>query len=157
MTDYNQFMSGVDIADQLMVYYACGHKSMKWYKRVFWRLIDHAILNAYILFKAVTGSNLSQKKFRIDLAYALTAALSATRMGRGRSPSDTGLSRLQGKHFGYTEADKERKRCVVCAYKRIGPHSSTRKDAKTKIFCWKCQVHVCHGTCFERYHTLAKY
>ena len=108
VTDYNQFMSGVDIADQLMVYYACGRKSMKWYKRVFWRLLDHAILNAYILFKAVTGLKQSQKKFRIELAYALTAPLSAARMGRGRSPSDTGLTRLQGKHFGCIEAHKER-------------------------------------------------
>ena len=129
VTDYNQFMSGVDIADQLMVYYACGRKSMKWYKRVFWRLIDHAILNAYILFKAVTGSNLSQKKFRIDLAYALTAALSSSRMGRGRSPSDTGLTRLQGKHFGHIEADRERG--VLCVHMKesvlILPHERIQK------------------------------
>ena len=32
VTDYNQHMSGVDIADQLMVYYACGHCTLKWYK-----------------------------------------------------------------------------------------------------------------------------
>jgi len=27
--DYNRFMSGVDRADQLMVYYACGRKLLK--------------------------------------------------------------------------------------------------------------------------------
>lgn len=31
VTDYNQHMSGVDIADQLMVYYACGRRALKWY------------------------------------------------------------------------------------------------------------------------------
>ena len=40
VTDYNQHMSGVDIADQLMVYYACGRRTLKWYKRVFWRMVE---------------------------------------------------------------------------------------------------------------------
>ena len=61
VTDYNKFMSGVDIADQYMVYYACGRKSMKWYKRVFWRLVEHAILYAFVLFSQVTGSQYRQK------------------------------------------------------------------------------------------------
>ena len=33
--DYNANMAGVDKADQLMVYYACGRKSLKWYKGYF--------------------------------------------------------------------------------------------------------------------------
>ena len=52
VTDYNN-MSGVDIADQNMVYYACGRRTMKWYKRVFWRLLEHSITNSYILFMQV--------------------------------------------------------------------------------------------------------
>lgn len=159
ITDYNEFMSGVDIADQYMVYCACGRKSMKWYKRVFWWLLDHATLNAYIIFRHVTGAAVGeyrQKKFRMELAYALTAPLCASRIGQGRSPSDTGLSRLKGKHFGYM-AEGPRKRCTVCAYKRKGPYSAKRKDTKTKNYCRKCQVYLCHGSCFECYHTLVKY
>jgi len=48
-------MSGVDVSDQYMVYYACGRKSMKWYTHVLWRLLYQAILNSYIIFKHVTG------------------------------------------------------------------------------------------------------
>ena len=68
-------MSGVDIADQLMVNYACGRCTFKWYKRVFWRLLEHAIINSFILFKQVIQPNLrlwTQKKFRMELAYTLT-------------------------------------------------------------------------------------
>ena len=32
-----------------------------------------------------------------------------------------------------------------------------RKDTKTKNYCTKCDVHVCHGQCFEKYHTLVKF
>ena len=58
ITDYNENMSGVDIADQNMVYYACGRRTLKWYKRVFWRLLKHSITNSYILFKLVRKPNL---------------------------------------------------------------------------------------------------
>ena len=40
-------MSGVDIADQLMVYYACWRRTLKWYKRVFWRLSMYLSMPTY--------------------------------------------------------------------------------------------------------------
>ena len=156
VTDYNRHMNG---ADQLMVYYACGRRTLKWYKRVFWRLVEHVVINAYVLFKQVTKPSLrqwTQKKFRMELAYQLTAALVANRIGQGRtSPANPLLTRLKGKHFAYYH--EKRARCVVCAYKRQTTNSKKRKDTKTKNYCPKCDVHVCHGQCFERYHTLAKY
>ena len=158
VTDYNEYMSGVDISDQLMVYYACGRRTLKWYKRVFWRLIEHILINSYILFKQVTKPNLrqwTQKKFRIELAYKLTATLIANRIGQGRSPASLTLERLKGKHFAYYH--ETRGRYVVCAYKRQRTNSNKRKDTKTKNYCPKCDVHVCHGICFEKYHTLVKY
>ena len=38
--DYNAHMGGVDAADQHMVYYTCGRKSMKYWRRITWRLLD---------------------------------------------------------------------------------------------------------------------
>lgn len=86
VTDYNRFMSGVDRADQLMVYYAYGRKSLKWYKRVFWRMVDHAILNAFVLHKSVISPNPRKyaQKFQMELSYALTAPFLANRIGQGR-------------------------------------------------------------------------
>ena len=159
ITDYNQHMSGVDKADQFMVYYACGRKSLKWYKRIFWRLVDHSILNAFVLYRDTMSPNpreWTQKRFRMELAYSLTTSLQAIQLGQGRrSPSHSTLHRLKGKHFAYYH--EERRRCVVCGYKRKGPHSKKRKDTKTKNYCYKCEVHLCHGKCFERYQKLVKY
>ena len=115
--DYNQHMSGVDIADQLMVYYACGRRTLKWYKWVFWRMVEHVLINAYILFKLVQKPNLRvwTQKFRMELAYQLTAAVIADRIGQGRtSPSSQLLTRLKGKHFASITRSEE----DVCAYKR---------------------------------------
>lgn len=57
--DYNTFMGGVDLADQLMCYYSVGRKSMKLWQRVLWRMIDHCIMNAYVIM-ANNASSLSQ-------------------------------------------------------------------------------------------------
>ena len=46
---YNKFMVGVDRGDQLHGYYSCGCKSRKFYKYIFFFLLDIAITNAYIL------------------------------------------------------------------------------------------------------------
>ncbi len=70
----------------------------------FWRLLEHCITNSYILFKQVQKPDLRKwrrKKYRMELAYSLTAGIIANRIGQGRTPSDPSLSRLKGKHFVY--------------------------------------------------------
>ena len=77
IVDYNQHMRGVDLADQAMCYYSVGCKTMKWWRRIFWRIHDQAITNAVVIYKANT-SNAQQVKpekfYRIQLANALTFA-----------------------------------------------------------------------------------
>ena len=48
ISDYNKFMGGVDDNDQLLAYFAVGRKTMKWWKRVFWRLIDIALVSSHL-------------------------------------------------------------------------------------------------------------
>ena len=37
---YNKYMGGVDRSDQLLHYYDAARKSMKWYKKFFFHLLD---------------------------------------------------------------------------------------------------------------------
>ena len=101
--DYNKHMGGVDLADQAMCYYSVGRKTMKWWRRIFWRMHDQAITNAFVLFKAnVDGEPVvkRQKDFRMNLAKVLTTKAFELRKRPGR-PLSTPLSRLTGKHFIY--------------------------------------------------------
>ena len=123
--DYNTFMGGVDLADQVMCYYAVGRKSMKWWRRVFWRMLDHVITNAYVIYSANTATSYFEKRktrlqFRLDLAQSLTTPAIAMRRGPGRNPSEA-LPHLTGKHFLYRSG--VRKHCVVCAYKKVAGRS----------------------------------
>ena len=48
---YNEFMGGVDRGDQLRGYYSCRTKSRKFYKYIFYFLLDVSITNAFVMYK----------------------------------------------------------------------------------------------------------
>ena len=157
--EYNQFMGGVDLCDQLLNYYALSRKSKKWWKRVFYRLLELCVINSLVLYKAnnpnFAKKYMAHKAFRETLVVQLVQKLldnqadpSSTvfTFQRGR-PSQDEL-RLKGKHFQSTT--KERKRCVVCGYQKS--RGGKYKDTKTHTYCSKCEQHICKK-CFATYHT----
>ncbi len=111
-------------------------------------------MNAYVLYAINNGSSLdktmTRKKFHWELARVLSAPAIALRRGPGRKPSES-LSCLSGKHFPYRSA--ERKRCAVCADKKVTPRLKRYKDKKIKTWCPKCEAYLCIGQCFQSYHT----
>ena len=52
--EYNKFIGGVDKSDQLLLYYGFSHRTVKWWRRAFFHLLDLAIVNAYILYSNST-------------------------------------------------------------------------------------------------------
>ena len=47
---YNQYMNGVDLADQKKSTYMYNRKNRRWYLRLFWHIVDVAITNAHIIY-----------------------------------------------------------------------------------------------------------
>ena len=47
--NYNTYMGGVDKADQLVMYYGFPHFSKKWWKRIFFHMLDATLVNANII------------------------------------------------------------------------------------------------------------
>ena len=45
--EYNRHMAGVDTGDQLQSYYGFSHRTVKWWRWLFFHLIDLAIVNDY--------------------------------------------------------------------------------------------------------------
>ena len=139
-----------------MCYYSIGRKSLKWWRKVVWRLHDQCITNARVIYLANTHTSLKKPltnlQFRLSLVEKLTAPLVGSRKGPGRTPQQ---QRLTGKHFPYLSS--KRRRCVVCAYKKSSPRGKTQRGTKTKTWCPKCEQHLCMGKCFELYHTRVYY
>ena len=49
---YNTIMGGVDRADQIIQYYMHQHSSIKWWKRIFFHIMEIVLLYAHIIFKS---------------------------------------------------------------------------------------------------------
>ncbi|PSN46446.1 PiggyBac transposable element-derived protein 4 [Blattella germanica] len=49
--DYNVYMKGVDRANQMLHYYPCSRKTVKWTKKLVFFLLQMAMLNGFVLFK----------------------------------------------------------------------------------------------------------
>ena len=155
--DYNNYMGGVDLADQMLSYYSMTSRRMlKWWKKVFWRMVDLCIVNSWIIFRTNTPDSdiKSQRLFRLKLVQELVQPLIDIQSSqncpeylqdkKGRKQGSS-ASRLIGKHFPYKE--QKRGKCVICAPKK--------KDTKTHNYCPKCKIYLCFGQCFETYHTKA--
>ena len=73
VVEYNHNIGGVDLSDQMVTYYSFNHRTVKWWRRVFFHLIDTTIIIAYTLYTESTQSarKLTHINFRIELAKGL--------------------------------------------------------------------------------------
>ena len=157
---YNYSMNGVDRADQYTVYYSFVRRSVKWWRKVFFWMMEVAVVNSYILYKCHTIRPLSHRYYRLSILRALAAPhmRSAPPRGPGRHRASHQQARsgdpdrLNGLAH-YMERSAGQRDCAVCSKQSRG---SRRRST---FFCKTCHTHppLCPTTCFERYHTLQRY
>lgn len=70
---YNKYMSGIDRQDQMMAYYPCNRKSIRWYKKLFVHVLQMSVINAYFLYNKYIQSG-SLYDFRIELIRSLLSS-----------------------------------------------------------------------------------
>jgi len=47
---YNEYMSGIDRQDQMLSYYPCKRKTLRWYNKLGIHFIQILLLNSYLLY-----------------------------------------------------------------------------------------------------------
>lgn len=152
---YNRGMGGVDRSDQRASTYRSVRKSVKWYKKLFFYIMDMCVVNSYLVHNEVGGPKCSLLEFRMKLVSNLIeSATLPTYRKRGRPQSLDSPARLLGKHFpvyipSTDKKEKPQRRCVVCSAKGL------RKD--TRYQCDVCELSLCVVPCFRDYHTKADY
>ena len=142
---YNQHMGGVDRGDQLRGYYKCRVKSRKFYKYIFYFLLDVAITNSFVLHQGWSPRPRPRdavkniKTFHLHLAQELIGEYcSRRRAGRGGLP----ILPLPIRHFPVKVPpshpnQRKRGRCSHC-------NSVHHRRADTQWFCRECDVWLCH-------------
>jgi len=145
-------MLGVDRLDQRMSYYQFARKSVRWWRKVFFWMVDAVVVNSYIMYSTHTDARrkLTHKEFRKELVQALCQPLMDVSAHHRTVVHDQTLERLRGQHFA--QNGTTRRDCRVCSSRAPGGSRHL-----TTTFCSTCSdhPHLCIGQCFQVYHTRA--
>lgn len=142
IVDYNCNMLGVDRSDQMISYYSSPRKTLRWYIKLFFHVMDISIWNACFLHNRTHSSKMNYLEFRNDLAKKLLNADNIINV----LPFNNKTS--ETKHFP-KKLDK-RIRCRVCSTKKL------RKE--TFYSCGICKTNnglpigLCVDECFQIFH-----
>lgn len=175
LRDYNIGMGGVDFNDRQRKFYNLGRRSYRWYRRIFFYLLEVAAHNTYVLRrKAVPKKHTDEDNgplaFRMDLVTQLIGEARAEKnVGRPRMTDAPRLSNV-GMH---TPIILEKSLvCKVCSkvvsenYRR--QYQDTPKDrrprvpyvSRSQIGCEECDVPLCltkDRNCFKDWHSKVEY
>jgi len=131
----------------------------KCYLKLFKRRLNSTVLSSFVVYLQVTGGNIQQLSYRIQLVeglftkYARPAERRSVRVP-GQQASDNTLPSLTERYFmrkvaPKTEISKPQRRCVVC---------SKNGKKETSVYCCQiCDVGLCLEDCFEQHYTKISY
>ncbi|KAJ8949848.1 hypothetical protein NQ314_008105 [Rhamnusium bicolor] len=66
-------MGGVDKVDMLLSSTECVRKTVKWYKKVFFHVLDMTLISSHVTYKMLTGKNIALLDFQRQLVKELLA------------------------------------------------------------------------------------
>ena len=153
--EYNKYMNGVDRNDQHCTYYSFIRKTLKWWRKMFFYLLECSTVNSYILYKKACTEAEARPLTSIDFRRSIIDDLvrehleSSNRQTVGRPRLRPTPIRLNKKLHLLNQRSTNRN-CVVC---------SGERRHTTLYYCTTCpEEPALHPTtCFERYHTLEHY
>ncbi|XP_049875780.1 uncharacterized protein LOC126377510 [Pectinophora gossypiella] len=64
VVDYNAHMSGIDKSDQMMAYYSSPKKTIRWYKKIIFHILDMMMWNAYYIYNKHCNNKMQMLEFR---------------------------------------------------------------------------------------------
>ena len=156
--DYNKNMSGVDLSDQMMMYYSFLRKSCKWWRKLFFHLFEMLLLNAYTLNRKFGVKKMSHSSYREAIAMHLLGSAVTVPQNAETAPCE----RLQPGHFPVPLPKRNGKvtglRCSVCSVSagRAKAKGLCIRRKSSSFKCGKCNVVMCIYPCFEIHHSVKK-
>lgn len=147
-------MLGVDKMDQLSTYYHFLHRSVKWWRKVFFWLLEVIIVNSYVMHCEISKKKkekpMTHLRYRQTIISILSEGQITCSSSRQRSTPHR-IERLRPtKHF--LQKTKKRRDCVVCSDRNGTRHL-------TQYECQTCSNNpaLCPTDCFKQYHTQRHY
>ena len=159
--NYNRNMGGVDRLDQLRSYYGVGRAGRRWWKYLFWGVLNVGLINAYIMWVSANrplpanARLFALKAFKIALVHNLCDGhtsrvhrvapavdnLIVERVVTDNIVDGHPLAKFAGRKRG----------CSWCAKTKL--RTAKGGTVETSFGCSACKVYLCRtGRCFYDYH-----
>lgn len=124
---YNQYMGGVDVSDKAVYHLSCSRQTTKYWKRIFYNLLDISLYNSYILYTLNTDKPIDRRSYYISIVESLayTRDIAPSAGPSGDTP-----------HLITIIPNKSNKLCPVC-------------QRKATYWCPGCNCGV-HKECFHK-------
>ena len=165
---YTQNMSGVDISDQYMSFHLALRKSMKWWRKLFFHMMNMTILNAYILNKKFGKKKMCKDDYVEYIAnWLVDTSVEGITCRPKKQFNRASSARLVDRHFPQKKPVRQGTKvqgimCKACNFTRkqlteMG-HPEAVVPKKTSIYwCEECEIPLCVTPCFQIYHTNQDY
>lgn len=156
---YNLHVGGVDLMDSLVAHYRHSQRNKRWYMRIFYHLINVAVVNAWLLWRKDEKEKMDLLEFKSSIASSLIftgSSLMPKKKGRPCSSASPSLELSikkrklsnvakelrfdNGKHYPKKSEGKFALKC-----------KSESCKSKTRYICGRCNVNLC-PECFEDFH-----
>ena len=161
IVEYNQNMGAVDKTDMMITSIESVRKTIKWYKKLFFHMLDITVLNSHCLYNMQFGKNMTLADFQLTLIRQIIQKYhtpKTTGRKKGRPSAGDQPMRLIERHFPSLVPPTEKKKnaariCHVCSNTTL----EQKKRKESRYMCAKCDVGLCVYPCFEKYHTLQNF
>ncbi|CAK1591007.1 unnamed protein product [Parnassius mnemosyne] len=144
IVDYNHTKGGVDEIDKKCAIYSCSRKTRRWPQAIFYRVLDIAGINAYVLYGQCEGTKLRRGDFLMHLSRELVLPALKQRVYNEKLPRELRLTlrRVLGQDLPpppLPESSNEpstssRKLCRICP---------SKLKRQTRFVCCICAKHIC--------------
>ena len=165
ISQYNKNMSGIDRNDQMISYYSSPRKSIRWYKKVMFHLLDVTLWNAYYIRRKFDAKQ-TFLQFREDIIKSYLEIPNTETDGRNlvQSGPVRGGKRKRSHQQEMQDEQPQRMHFPALIPNAKDPqkshhmrcrHCATQKKRKeTKFLCKTCpdKPPLCVVPCFEDYH-----
>jgi Transposase IS4 len=167
--DYNHYMGGVDIADQLRAKFSTQQRGVKPWRPLFYWLLDSTIINAFRISEHQRKAKLTSDKdklrslhraFREALVVELLKDPNATNLKQVYVTKNTALPNIRlTRPIGiHRQIPGKQAPCLFCRWSRqtkrgCTPRVITKSNQvpRTRIICSHCRAPLCRE-CFFLFH-----
>ncbi|XP_052738468.1 piggyBac transposable element-derived protein 4-like [Bicyclus anynana] len=136
---YNNFMSGVDLQDQMLAYYPVQRKTLRWYKKLFVHMLQMSLTNALHLYNTFSANDkLNLYDFRMKILEKLLP-----------DPNDVNRRNVLKVKHELTKIEKTRtrvktvgrvtKQTIEVVRKECKGCKSQKKNVQTIYECKQCE------------------